>query len=210
MCGAFTFPGASSIRTGVHDTGWATGVRCPTRNRLVTVVLSAAGPDRAVDLHGTAAVWICTSPDWHGDVVWTSGRRAATSWPDGEFPFLSRSCTFEGMTAFILNVTFDSADPRAHSAFWSAVTGYQVVTEQDDFVALEAPDERGVRRILFFRVPEPKTAKSRMHVDLATKEPAVEIERLVELGATRVEHREGNGTRWTVMLDPQGNEFCIG
>jgi hypothetical protein len=38
----------------------------------------------------------------------------------------------------------------------------------------------------------------------------LEIERLVELGATRVEYREGNGTSWTVMLDPEGNEFCIG
>ena len=114
------------------------------------------------------------------------------------------------MSAFILNVTFDSADPRGHAAFWSAVTGYEVVTERDDFVALEAPDTRGVRRILFFKVPEPKTAKSRMHVDLATRDPASEVERLVQLGATKIDDREGNGTSWTVMLDPEGNEFCIG
>jgi hypothetical protein len=114
------------------------------------------------------------------------------------------------MGAFILNVTFDSADPRSHSAFWSAVTGYHTVTERDDFVALQAPDQRGVRQILFFKVPEPKSAKSRMHVDLATKDPPTEIQRLVALGATKVEYREGNGTSWTVMLDPEGNEFCIG
>lgn len=114
------------------------------------------------------------------------------------------------MSAFILNVTFDSANPRTHAAFWSAVTGYEVVTEREDFVALESPDNRGVRRILFFRVPEPKTAKNRMHVDLAAREPATEVERLVRLGATKVDEREGNGTSWTVMLDPEGNEFCIG
>jgi Glyoxalase-like domain len=114
------------------------------------------------------------------------------------------------MGAFILNVTFDSAEPRSHAAFWSAVTGYQPVVERDDYVALAAPDGRGVRRILFFKVPEPKTAKSRVHVDLATKEPAVEKARLVALGATEVEYREGNGTSWTVMLDPEGNEFCLG
>jgi hypothetical protein len=114
------------------------------------------------------------------------------------------------VTAFILNVTFDSADPRMLADFWAAVTGYEPVMERDDFVALQAPDARGVRRMLFVKVPEPKTVKSRMHVDLATKDSKAEIERLVGLGATRVEYREGNGTSWTVMLDPEGNEFCVG
>jgi hypothetical protein len=114
------------------------------------------------------------------------------------------------VSVFISNVTFDSADPRTHAAFWSAVTGYEPIEERDDFVALQAPDQRGVRRILFLQVPEPKTAKSRMHVDLATRNPEAEIERLVGLGATKVEYREGNGTSWSVMLDPEGNEFCIG
>jgi len=114
------------------------------------------------------------------------------------------------MTAFIKYVTFDCADPRGLSAFWSEVTGYQSVSEEDDFAALAAPDHRGVRGMLFLRVPEPKTAKSRMHVDLATKDPVAEIERLVALGATKVEYREGNGSSWTVMLDPEGNEFCLG
>jgi hypothetical protein len=114
------------------------------------------------------------------------------------------------MTAFIFNVTFDSADPRTHAAFWSAATGYQPIMERDDFVALQAPDKRGVRRLLFFKVPEPKTAKNRVHVDLAAKNPEAEIERLAALGAKKVEYRQGNGTSWTVMLDPEGNEFCIG
>jgi predicted enzyme related to lactoylglutathione lyase len=114
------------------------------------------------------------------------------------------------MTAFIKYVTFDCADPRGLSAFWSEVTGYQSVAEDDDFAALAAPDHRGVRGILFWRVPEPKIAKSRIHVDLATKASVDEIERLVALGATKVEYREGHGSSWTVMLDPEGNEFCIG
>lgn len=114
------------------------------------------------------------------------------------------------MSAFILNVTFDCENPKLLAAFWSQVTGYEPVMERDDFVALAAPDNRGLRRILFFQVPEPKVAKSRMHIDLASKDPQAEIERLVTLGATEVEYREGNGTSWTVMLDPEGNEFCIG
>jgi predicted enzyme related to lactoylglutathione lyase len=114
------------------------------------------------------------------------------------------------MTAFIKYVTFDCADPRRLSAFWSEVTGYLPLTAEDDFAALAAPDERGVRGILFWQVSEPKSAKSRMHIDLAAKIPEDEIHRLIQLGAQMVEHREGNGASWTVMLDPEGNEFCIG
>jgi len=114
------------------------------------------------------------------------------------------------MTAFIKYVTFDCADPRGLAAFWSEITGYQSIADEDDFAALPAPDNRSVRGILFWRVSEPKTAKSRMHIDLATKDPEDEIERLVGLGATMVEFREGHGSSWTVMLDPEGNEFCIG
>ena len=114
------------------------------------------------------------------------------------------------MTAFVFNVTFDCADPRTLSAFWSEVTGYEPTEVRDDFARLRAPDHRGVRHLLFFKVPEAKTVKNRMHVDLATREVEPEIARLVALGATEIEHREGNGTRWVVMNDPEGNEFCIG
>ncbi|HEX7096920.1 MAG TPA: VOC family protein [Acidimicrobiales bacterium] len=122
------------------------------------------------------------------------------------------------MSAFIYNVTFDCADPRSLARFWSAVTGYEPDVELDEFVRLKAPDNRGVRRILFFRVPEPKTVKNRMHVDLATRDPDEEIQRLLSLGATLVDDdgsgapvwRSGLGSRWVVMQDPEGNEFCIG
>jgi hypothetical protein len=114
------------------------------------------------------------------------------------------------MAAFIKYVTFDCANPRLLSAFWAEATGYVSLTAREDFAALAAPDERGVRGILFWQVPEPKAAKSRMHVDLASKEPVADVERLVGLGAKMIERREGNGTSWTVMLDPEGNEFCIG
>lgn len=114
------------------------------------------------------------------------------------------------MTAFIKYVTFDCADPQRLSAFWSSVTGYQIVTAREDFAALAAPDERGIRGILFWRVPEPKTSKSRMHVDLASKSPQDEIDRILSLGGKRIAYREGNGTSWTVLSDPEGNEFCIG
>lgn len=116
------------------------------------------------------------------------------------------------MGAFIIHVTFDCVDPERLARFWAAVTGYERMAESaEDVVALHAPDHRGVRRLLFYKVPEPKTVKNRVHVDLAAKDPEAEIDRLVALGASRVEHRGGGlGNSWTVMLDPEGNEFCIG
>jgi hypothetical protein len=68
------------------------------------------------------------------------------------------------------------------------------------------------------RVDDPSPGKNRMHVDLASREPDAEIERIVRLGAQLVDERrdgaptwrEGNGTRWVVLRDPEGNEFCIG
>jgi catechol 2,3-dioxygenase-like lactoylglutathione lyase family enzyme len=120
------------------------------------------------------------------------------------------------MSAFIFNVTFDCADPPALARFWSEVTGYPVAEQREDFVRLQAPDKRGLRHVLFFRVPEAKVAKNRVHVDLAAREPEAEIERLLALGASLVDGGEpaqwrvGNGTRWVTMADPEGNEFCIG
>ena len=78
------------------------------------------------------------------------------------------------MAAFIKYISIDCADPRRLSAFWTEVTGYQPATEDDDFVALAAPDKRGVRAIFFWKVPEPKVTKNRVHLDLATKQMLVE------------------------------------
>jgi hypothetical protein len=122
------------------------------------------------------------------------------------------------MSAFIYNVTFDAKQPRTLGRFWSEVTGYRMVDEHDGIVRLRAPDHRGVRHILFFKVDDPTPGKNRMHVDLAARQPELEIQRLLDLGATLVDQprngkplwREGNGHRWVVLKDPEGNEFCIG
>jgi catechol 2,3-dioxygenase-like lactoylglutathione lyase family enzyme len=118
----------------------------------------------------------------------------------------------------IHNVTFDAEEPRRLGRFWSDVTGYTMVDQRDDFVRLQAPDDRGVRQLLFIRVDDPTPGKNRMHVDLAAREPRTEIDRVVGLGASLVDDlvdgkphwREGNGIRWVVLRDPEGNEFCLG
>lgn len=122
--------------------------------------------------------------------------------------------------AFIFNITFDAVSPQRLGRFWAEVTGYVVDEERPDFVRLRAPDGRGVRHLLFMQVDQPTPGKNRMHLDLASRDAGAEIERLSSLGATLADRpaepggdpvwREGNGTRWVVMADPEGNEFCIG
>ena len=75
-------------------------------------------------------------------------------------------------------------------------------------------DERGAgtgRRILFQAVPEAKTVKNRVHLDLIVGPEALdgEVERLVGLGATVLGVHEGDGAKWTMMVDPEGNEFDV-
>jgi hypothetical protein len=120
------------------------------------------------------------------------------------------------VSSFIFNVTFDCADPRSLARFWSQALGYELVEERADFAQLDASDPRGVRHVMFFQVPEPKVTKNRVHIDLASRDPEAEVDRLLGLGASLVDAgdalqwRTGHGTRWVVMRDPEGNEFCLG
>lgn len=103
------------------------------------------------------------------------------------------------------SVTFDCADPRAMAAFWAPALGYVISGEPTDSVAtVEDPRDRDVE-LVFVRVPEPKVVKNRVHLDLGTNDMETEVERLVSLGAERIERLPS----WTVMRDPEGNEFCV-
>lgn len=136
-------------------------------------------------------------------------------------------------------VTFDCADPDRQAGFWAAALGYQVQPPPQGYatwqafleehgIAYEANaasavvDPEGIAPRLFFqRVPEPKTAKNRVHLDLNVpggrelpgeeRRTVVlsEVNRLVELGARKHRAVEENGEFWVVMTDPEGNEFCV-
>ncbi len=119
------------------------------------------------------------------------------------------------MIARIRSITFDCAEPYALAGFWSKVTGYgedpgNPNAPDDPEALLVAPD--GGPQLLFIPVPEPKTVKNRVHLDLMPAEGArdEEVARLLALGATLVaDHRESDGTGWVVLADPEGNEFCV-
>ena len=133
-------------------------------------------------------------------------------------------------------VTVDANDPHALAAWWAPLLGYEVESN-DDFIGelLEAGhvtdddlvvidglryfadaaalrDPGGVQpRLYFQRVPEPKTAKNRFHLDLRVEQGDLErrVEALVARGATFVTYGEHPGHRWAVMQDPEHNEFCL-
>lgn len=106
-------------------------------------------------------------------------------------------------------VTIDCAEPQQLAAFWSQALGVSIQGDYGDFVFLERPANGGPVLGLQ-RVPEPRSGKNRVHVDLTGGSRATEVARLIGLGATAVAEHETPGLVWTVLADPEGNEFCVG
>ena len=110
------------------------------------------------------------------------------------------------MATVIKSVSFDAADAIVLATFWAAVFGSDVDEESTADKAFVEAAGWGGPSIWFTRVPEPKTAKNRMHFDLrAPGSVADEVARLERLGASVVER----GDHLTIMRDPEGNEFCV-
>ena len=109
------------------------------------------------------------------------------------------------MVLRMASVTFDCRNARLVGSFWAAALGYTLGEDANEEVAIaEDPRDRDVE-LVFVRVPEEKTVKNRVHLDLGTQDMEAEVARLVGLGADRGERIKG----WTVMRDPEGNEFCV-
>ena len=118
------------------------------------------------------------------------------------------------MPTRIGNVAFDCQDVLKVAAFWSAVLGRPLDEGSNEFFAsIGGTDARRPEPAWYFnKTPEPKQAKNRVHLDLVNPDPSA-VEELVAHGARVVgEHelRTHSGShRWTVLQDPEGNEFCI-
>jgi hypothetical protein len=108
------------------------------------------------------------------------------------------------------NITFDCDDVLKLSQFWSAALGRPLDPgSSPGFASIGGADaERAEPAWYFEKVPEPKQAKNRMHLDLTDPDPSA-VDRLVALGASVVARRAIREHGWTVMQDPEGNEFCV-
>jgi hypothetical protein len=114
-------------------------------------------------------------------------------------------------TGPVAAVVVDSPDPAAAARFWQQAAGWVPAEEWSDrFAALRSPG--GVGPYLeFLRVPEPKTVKDRIHLDVAPfagEDAPAEVARLLGAGAEPADVGQGD-VGWTVLADPQGNEFCV-
>jgi catechol 2,3-dioxygenase-like lactoylglutathione lyase family enzyme len=113
------------------------------------------------------------------------------------------------MACKFTELVIDCADADRVGEFWSEVLGYPVSDRDEDSVEIKSPD--GALPSLFFAtVPEPKTIKNRLHIDVnaTDRAQADEVERIIALGARRVDIGQGDVT-WVVLADPEGNEFCV-
>ncbi|WP_353946545.1 VOC family protein [Streptomyces sp. HUAS MG91] len=115
------------------------------------------------------------------------------------------------MTSLIRHLTIDCADPYALGGFWAEVLG-GAVSDEDRPGDPEALVESASVGVLLIRVPEGKSAKNRLHIDLQPQDRTrdEEVDRLLALGATlQGDHRRPDGTGWVTLHDPEGNEFCV-
>ena len=100
-------------------------------------------------------------------------------------------------------------DPEALARFWSQVLGWE--TDQGDGLWGLKPPLAAVPEIVFVPIPEKKSSKNRLHIDVSPTDRTrdEEVDRLLALGATLADVGQGDDVSWAVLADPEGNEFCV-
>jgi catechol 2,3-dioxygenase-like lactoylglutathione lyase family enzyme len=118
----------------------------------------------------------------------------------------------------ITTVVVDCTDHERLAAFWCDVLGFEVLERSDDgsdgWVEIGPPGqpEKGpAPTVLFQSVPDPTPGKNRLHLDVnaTDRDQDAELQRLLELGATRADVGQTVDESWHVLADPEGNEFCL-
>jgi predicted enzyme related to lactoylglutathione lyase len=114
------------------------------------------------------------------------------------------------MGSVLREVIIDCNEPRRVAEFWGAVLGWDVQEKDDMFWMTESGAPFPDQPLVFVPVPEPKTVKNRIHLDVSPVgcDRDEEVARLEGLGATRVDVGQGEQP-WVVLADPEGNEFCV-
>ncbi|MER7948082.1 VOC family protein [Streptomyces sp. NPDC096079] len=123
------------------------------------------------------------------------------------------------MTSRFTELAVDCHDPEALAAFWCEVLDFKVIDRNEELVEIGSwePTVEDIRArqmpptLYFVRVPEGKTVKNRLHIDVSPIDGSTEDEvtRLLGLGAAKADVGQGPGRSWVVMADPEGNEFCV-
>jgi predicted enzyme related to lactoylglutathione lyase len=108
------------------------------------------------------------------------------------------------------HIVIDAHDLPGLARFWTQALGWRILSEREREVVI-GPDEHAPVGICLMPVTDTKTVKNRVHLDLTTEagDRDAEITRLLALGACRVDIGQTGGESWTVLADPEGNEFCV-
>jgi len=112
------------------------------------------------------------------------------------------------MAVSLHHVVIDTHDLPGLARFWCGVLDWRILSEREREVVI-GPGEFAETGICFMPVSEPKTVKNRLHFDLAPDDQDAEVERILALGARRVDIGQSETVGWVVLADPEGNEFCV-
>jgi Glyoxalase-like domain len=112
------------------------------------------------------------------------------------------------MSNSVYSLSFDAADAANLARFWAAALGQEVSPGATTESAALDPDGTSPR-LSFHQVPEPKSVKNRLHLDLITTTFEAESQRLIALGASPIRDVTKGSARWTTFADPEGNEFDL-
>ena len=115
------------------------------------------------------------------------------------------------MSNSLVGVVFDCADTLTVAQFWADVLGRQIAADStaEHVVLLAGDRDTGWPPLVFNAVPEPKTVKNRLHLDLVSDTFEAETERLLSLGAQKLGDRQADKAHWTTFADIEGNEFDL-
>lgn len=116
------------------------------------------------------------------------------------------------MPSRLANIAMDAVDPELVATFWCAALDWQVLEREDGLVSIgPAGVSDGCPGIDVIPVPEAKTLKNRLHLDLRADGVSrdAELTRLLALGARRVDVGQDPDVSWVVLADPEGNELCL-
>jgi predicted enzyme related to lactoylglutathione lyase len=114
------------------------------------------------------------------------------------------------VTVSLHHIVIDARDLSAQARFWTRVLNWKILSEREREIVI-GTDENAPVGICFMPVSNSKTVKNRLHLDLTPGPDGrdAEVERILALGATRVDIGQSGTESWTVLADPEGNEFCI-
>ncbi|NUS73082.1 MAG: VOC family protein [Corynebacteriales bacterium] len=112
------------------------------------------------------------------------------------------------MASSLWSIVIDSHDPHRLGVWWARVLNYEIVEDNEEGLTLRHPKGEGPA-LDFLPVPDEKVVKNRLHLDLNPDDRNAEVQRLIQLGASRVDIGQGDDVSWVVLADPEGNEFCV-